>query len=81
MDLSHNEQIFVLWAAGLLLTAFLGTIVYLMKGSMDKLDSIADFMKNIESDFKVLAKDHENLKEDHKELKAEVRVIQTQLQK
>lgn len=81
MNLTHNEQIFVLWAAGALLSTFFIFIVYLMKNSVDKLDKIAVSMGNIETDFKVLAKDHENLKEDHKELKNDVRVIQSQLQK
>jgi len=77
MALTENEQTFVLWAVGILLTAFFSSIVWVMNKGVNKMDAMANSLNNMERDFKVLVNDHTNLKEDVKGIDSRVRTLET----
>jgi hypothetical protein len=76
MILTSNETIFVLWVAGLLLSAFFGAIIWVLNKGVNKMDAMALSLNNMERDFKVLVNDHTNLKEDVKEIDKRVRTLE-----
>ena len=76
MTLSHEAQIFLTWAAPLLLFALVSVICYIGSQMVNKLDKIATSVHNMENDLKVLSNDHTNLKEDHRELKHRVKKLE-----
>lgn len=77
MILTSNETIFVLWIAGILLSAFFGAIIWVMNKGVNKMDNMAASLNNMERDFKVLVNDHTNLKDDVKEIDKRVRNLET----
>lgn len=77
MILTSNETIFILWIAGLLLSAFFGAIIWVMNKGVNKMDNMAASLDNMERDFKVLVNDHTNLKDDVKEIDKRVRHLET----
>jgi len=76
MILTSNETIFVLWIAGILLSAFFGAIIWVLNKGVNKMDDMAASLNNMERDFKVLVNDHTNLKEDVKEIDKRVRHLE-----
>lgn len=76
MTLTNNETIFVIWAFGLLLTAFFSAVIWVLKRGVDKMDDMADSLNNMERDFKVLVNDHQNLKEDVRDIDRRVRELE-----
>lgn len=76
MTLTSNETVFVIWAFGLLLTAFFSAVIWVLKRGVDKMDEMADSLNNMERDFKVLVNDHQNLKEDVRDIDRRVRELE-----
>lgn len=77
MILTENEQTFVMWLSGTLLTGFLSAIIWVMNKGVNKMDAMAGSLNNMERDFKVLVNDHTNLKEDVKQIDGRVRTLET----
>lgn len=77
MTLTENEQTFVLWASGALITGFLSAIIWVMNKGVNKMDAMASSLDNMERDFKVLVNDHTNLKEDVKQIDKRLRDMET----
>jgi hypothetical protein len=76
MILTNNETIFVLWIAGILLSTFFGSIIWVLNKGVNKMDDMAASLNNMERDFKVLVNDHTNLKEDVKGIDTRVRQLE-----
>lgn len=77
MNLTPNEQSFLIWAIGSLFTVFLSIVVWVLNKGVNKMETIANSLTNMERDFKVLVNDHTNLKEDVKEIDCRVRTLET----
>lgn len=77
MNLTPNEQSFLTWAIGSLFTVFLSIVVWVLNKGVNKMETIANSLTNMERDFKVLVNDHTNLKEDVKEIDCRVRTLET----
>ena len=77
MILTANEQTFVIWVLGIMLTTFFTAIIWVMNKGVNKMDAMAGSLNNMERDFKVLVNDHTNLKEDVKEIDSRVRTLET----
>lgn len=77
MQLTANEQTFVLWVLGTMLTAFFTAIIWVMNKGVNKMDAMAGSLNNMERDFKVLVNDHTNLKEEVKCIDSRVRTLET----
>jgi len=76
MVLTEVETKFLLWASGMLLTVFLSVVVWVLNKGVNKMETIANSLTNMERDFKVLVNDHTNLKEDVKEIDKRVRTLE-----
>jgi hypothetical protein len=76
MILTQNETTFILWIAGLLLSAFFGAILYVLNKGVNRMENMANSLNNMERDFKVLVNDHTNLKEDVKEIDKRVKQLE-----
>lgn len=77
MNLTTNEQTFLIWAIRALFTIFLSIVVWVLNKGVNKMETIANSLTNMERDFKVLVNDHTNLKEDVKEIDGRVRRLET----
>lgn len=77
MNLTPNEQSFLIWAIGSLFTIFLSIVLWVLNKGVNKMETIANSLTNMERDFKVLVNDHTNLKEDVKEIDCRVRDLET----
>lgn len=77
MVLTPNESILVLWLVGILLSAFLAAIIWVLNKGVNRMETMAVSLSNMERDFKVLVNDHTNLKDDVKEIDKRVRTLET----
>ena len=64
MSLTSNEAAFILWAGGIMFSAFFACVVWILNKGVNKMEDMAKSLNNMERDFKVLVNDHQNLKED-----------------
>jgi uncharacterized protein YoxC len=62
MTLTSNESTLVLWIAGILLSAFFMAVIWVLNKGVDRMDTMAKSLTNMEKDFGVLVNDHQNLK-------------------
>jgi hypothetical protein len=76
MALTENETTFIIWACVTLFTTFLSLVVWVLNKGVNKMETIANSLSNMERDFKVLVNDHTNLKEDVKEIDKRVRYLE-----
>jgi len=77
MNLTTNEQTFLIWFLSILGTCISGLFVWILNKGVNKMETIANSLSNMERDFKVLVNDHTNLKEEVKEIDSRVRTLET----
>lgn len=64
MQLTSNETTFILWAVGIMFSAFFACVVWVLNKGVNRMEDMAKSLNNMERDFKVLVNDHQNLKEN-----------------
>jgi hypothetical protein len=62
MTLTTNESTLVLWIAGLLLSAFFMAVIWVLNKGVNRMETMAKSLTNMEKDFGILVNDHQNLK-------------------
>lgn len=76
MNLTTNEQTFLIWFISILITCISALFIWILNKGVNKMETIANSLANMERDFKVLVNDHTNLKEDVKEIDNRVRTLE-----
>ena len=76
MNLTTNEQTFLIWFISILITCISFLFIWILNKGVNKMETIANSLANMERDFKVLVNDHTNLKEDVKEIDSRVRTLE-----
>ena len=76
MNLTQNEQTFLIWFISILITCSSALFIWILNKGVNKMETIANSLANMERDFKVLVNDHTNLKEDVKEIDSRVRTLE-----
>ena len=76
MSLTSNEATFILWAGGIMFSAFFGCVVWILNKGVNKMEDMAKSLNNMERDFKVLVNDHQNLKEDVEQINIRVQHLE-----
>lgn len=76
MTLTTNEQTFLIWFISILLTCISALFIWILNKGVNKMETIANSLANMERDFKVLVNDHTNLKEDVKEIDNRVKTLE-----
>lgn len=79
MNLTQTEQTFLIWFIGILTTCISGLFIWILNKGVNKMETIANSLSNMERDFKVLVNDHTNLKEDVKEIDNRVKILEHKL--
>ena len=62
MTLTTNESTLVLWVAGVLLSAFFMAVIWVLNKGVNRMETMAKSLTNMEKDFGILVNDHQNLK-------------------
>jgi len=75
MILTSNETAIVITTLSGLFTAFLSVVLWILNKGVNKMETIANSLRNMEREFKVWVNDHTNLKEDVKEIDKRVRAL------
>lgn len=76
MNFTQNEQTFLTWFISILITCISALFIWILNKGVNKIETIANSLTNMEKDFKVLGNDHTNLKEDVKEIDSRVRTLE-----